>query len=196
MPHAPLLGQKRTEMETYTNIIAACRRQDKKAQLQLYNLFCKCVYNSSLRILGNSQEAEEVMQETFLKVLTRPHLLQDNEKAMERMLRRIAINHSIDIFRKRNKHFKEFTTYSANTLSDNEEEESDEEEMQEATVEMIRQGIRKLPDGYRMILSLHLIEGLKYEEIAHQLEISASSVRSQYVRARKRLIQLIHDKNE
>lgn len=184
-------------METYTNIIAACRRQDKKAQLQLYNLFCKCVYSSSLRILGNSQEAEEVMQETFLKVLTRPHLLQDNEKAMERMLRRIAINHSIDIFRKRNKHFKEFTTYSANTLSDNEEEEeSDEEEMQETTVEMIRQGIRELPDGYRMILSLHLIEGLKYEEIAHQLEISASSVRSQYVRARKRLIQLIHDKNE
>ena len=183
-------------METNTPIIAACRSQDKKAQLQLYNLFCKSVYNSSLRILGNSQEAEEVMQETFLKVLTRPHLLQDNEKAMERMLRRIAINHSIDIFRKRNKHFKEFTTYSANTLSDNEneEEESDEGEMQEATVEMIRQGIRKLPDGYRMILSLHLIEGLKYEEIAHQLEISASSVRSQYVRARKRLIQLIHDK--
>ena len=65
-------------METYTTIIAACRSQDKKAQLQLYNLFCKSVYNSSLRILGNSQEAEEVMQETFLKVLTRPHLLQDN----------------------------------------------------------------------------------------------------------------------
>lgn len=179
-------------MENYTCIVAACFRQDKKAQLQFYNLFCKCVYNSSLRIVGNSMEAEEVMQETFLKVFTRPHLLQENEKAMERMLRRIAINHSIDIFRKRNMHFEEFTERHDSTLPD--EIEPAEKEQTEITVEMIRQGIRELPEGYRIILSLHLIEGLKYEEIARQLNISASSVRSQYVRARKKLIQMIQEK--
>ena len=162
-------------MENYTCIVAACLRQNKKAQLQFYNLFCKCVYNSSLRIVGNSMEAEEVMQETFLKVLTRPHLLQENEKAMERMLRRIAINHSIDIFRKRNMHFEEFTERHDSTLPDE-----------------IEPG--ELHEGYHIILSLHLIEGLKYEEIARQLNISASSVRSQYVRARKKLIQIIQEK--
>lgn len=179
-------------MENYTRIVAACRRQEKKAQLQFYNLFCKSVYNSSLRIVGNSPEAEEVMQETFLKVFTRPHLLQENENAMERMLRRIAINHSIDIFRKRNIRFEAFTERHNSTLPD--EDEPEEEDQTEATVEMIRQGIRELPDGYRMILSLHLIEGLKYEEIARQLNISASGVRSQYVRARKKLIQMIQEK--
>ncbi len=139
-------------MENYTCIVAACLRQDKKAQLQFYNLFCKCVYNSSLRIVGNSMEAEEVMQETFLKVFTRPHLLQENEKAMERMLRRIAINHSIDIFRKRNIHFEEFTERHDSTLPD--EIEPAEEEQTEITVEMIRQGIRELPEGYHIILSV------------------------------------------
>ena len=177
-------------------IFKKLKNGDESGVAGLVELYYEDVLRYCMFRLSDRYLAEDAVQETFLKVLTRPHLLQDNEKAMERMLRRIAINHSIDIFRKRNKHFKEFTTYSANTLSDNEneEEESDEGEMQEATVEMIRQGIRKLPDGYRMILSLHLIEGLKYEEIAHQLEISASSVRSQYVRARKRLLQLIHDK--
>ena len=111
---------------------------------------------------------------------------------MERMLRRIAINHSIDIFRKRNMHFEEFTERHDSTLPD--EIEPAEKEQTEITVEMIRQGIRELPEGYRIILSLHLIEGLKYEEIARQLDISASSVRSQYVRARKKLIQIIQEK--
>lgn len=178
-------------MENYPSIVAACRRQDKKAQMQFYALFCKSVYNSSLRIVGNGPEAEEVMQETFLKVFTRPHLLQESEASMERMLRRIAINHSIDIFRKRNIRFEEFTERHSASLPD---EEPEEEDTTDATLEMIRQGIGRLPDGYRMILSLHLIEGLKYEEIAHQLGISASGVRSQYVRARQKLIQMIQEK--
>ncbi len=179
-------------MENYNHLVAACRKQDSSAQMRFYTLFCQGVYNSSLRIVGNGAEAEEVMQETFLKVFTRPHLFQKDAKSMERMLRRIAVNHSIDLYRKRSFRFEEFSERHSATLPD--EAPGEAEEAFEASVETIRTCIRELPEGYRVILSLHLLEGMKYEEIARQLKISASGVRSQYVRARRKLQELVQEK--
>lgn len=152
-------------------------------------MFYKSVYNSCFRILGNPQEAEEMMQESFLKVLNKTELLQDDAVSMEKMLKRIAINSSIDCYRKRKICFVELEDKYASVS----EPETDDALQNEIRLEAIEQMMQLLPEGYRMILSLHLIEEMDYAEIAEQLNLSASTVRSQFTRAKQKLIYLIKE---
>ncbi|MDL2251325.1 RNA polymerase sigma factor [Odoribacter sp. OttesenSCG-928-J03] len=156
--------------------------------MEFYSLFYKGIYNSSLRILGDSFEAEEVMQETFMKVFKQPELYEADAVAMKKKLNRIAINHSIDIYRKRKVRFVELNENN-HLIPD----EQDEAELEDISIEAIYQMINLLPDGYRLIVNLHLIEGIEYDEIAENLQLSATTIRSQFSRARQKLIQLIKE---
>ena len=173
-------------MSDYKTILQRCRKREKRAQLEFYSLFYKSVYNSCLRILRNPQESEEVMQETFLKVLDKIENYEGEAENMERILKRISINHAIDLCRKRKIRFVEIT--ETTDCCEEEEENKGETELQ---LEVIHRMMQQLPQGYRMILNLHLIEGFDYNEIANQLELSPSTVRSQFVRAKQKLIELI-----
>lgn len=174
-------------MDDYKTIIRKCRSRDRRAQLEFYMLFYKRVYSSCFRILGNPQEAEEIMQETFLKVLDRIEDYPAEADNMIRVLKRMAVNRSIDLYRKRKIQFVE--------LGENFEypEGNEEEEDTELRLEAIGKMMQLLPEGYRLILSLHLIEDMQYDEIARKLQISASTVRSQYIRAKQKLIRLIKE---
>lgn len=88
-------------MSDYNIIRRPMQKGDRRAQLEFYMLFYKSVYNCCFRILGNPQESEEVMQETFLKVLDKIDEYTGDADSMKRILKRIAINRSIDICRKR-----------------------------------------------------------------------------------------------
>lgn len=174
-------------MSDYNTMLRLCLQRDRRAQLEFYMHFYKSVYNSCFRILGNPQEAEDVMQETFLKVFDKIESLHCDESGMERILKRIAINQSIDLFRKRKILFTDL-----NEETDYPGEETAPEEI-ELQLEAVHRMMKLLPEGYRMILNLKLVEGLDYEDIASQLQISSSTVRSQFTRARQRLIQLIKE---
>lgn len=176
-------------MNSYKVIVHQCRKRDRRAQLEFYMMFYKSVYNSCFRILGNPQEAEEMMQESFLKVLNKTELLQDDAVSMEKILKRIAINSSIDCYRKRKICFVELEDKYASVS----EPETDDALQNEIRLEAIEQMMQLLPEGYRMILSLHLIEDMDYAEIAEQLNLSASTVRSQFTRAKQKLIYLIKE---
>lgn len=171
-------------MNDYRTILRGCLNRDRRAQLEFYMQFYKSVYNSCYRILGNPQEAEEVMQETFLKVLDKIENYKGDIYSMERILKRVAINRSIDICRKRKIEFVE--------LDDNVEymEENTAEES-ELRLEAIGKMMQLLPRGYRLILNLHLVEDMDYTDIASHLQLSPSTVRSQYVRAKQKLTELI-----
>ena len=176
-------------MNSYKVIVHQCRKRERRAQLEFYMMFYKSVYNSCFRILGNQQEAEEIMQESFLKVLDKTELLQEDAGSMEKMLKRIAINSSIDCYRKRKIRFVELEdkfTFTPDT-------DTEDTLQNEIRLEAIEHTMQLLPEGYRIILSLHLIEGLEYAEIAEQLNLSASTVRSQFTRARQKLINLIKE---
>ncbi|WP_298616731.1 RNA polymerase sigma factor [uncultured Odoribacter sp.] len=172
-------------MSDYKTILRQCRKRDRRAQLEFYMLFYKSVYNSAYRILGNSQEAEEVMQETFLKVFDRIEDYNGEASNMERILKRIAINQAIDLCRKRK---VQFLSLEENVYAMAEENSEDETDIQ---LQLIAEKLKQLPEGYRLMINLHLIEGLKYEEIAQMLQLSPSTVRSQFARARNKLIRLI-----
>lgn len=162
---------------------------DKKAT-ELFRQYGKRLYNTALRITLSSSEAEEIMQETLIRFLTgswRP----DDEWAW---LRRMCINRSIDFLR-REKRFENiddaFASAEPALADDNEEVWSG---LNGKVFPMVMDLLKAMPDGYRTILTLKLIEDIDYKEIASMLGISESSVRSQYLRGRRKLAERLREK--
>lgn len=171
-----------------TEIIELCKKNDRKAQMQLYKAFYKRIYNSCFRILRNSAEAEDAMQESFLKVFA--NLDSSIEPTLlEAWIVRIAINTSIDKLRKNRMEVIDFNENINYDIADN--NESEEWEQIEWKVEKVKAAIKNLPEKNQLIVNLYLIEGYDHEEIAGILNIPPGTVRIQYMRAKQRLIELL-----
>lgn len=167
-------------------IIERCKKGEKKAFQELYNLYAKAMFNISLRILNNANEAEEVLQDAFLKVFQRIDTY-DKNYAFGVWLKRIVINASLDVLKKRKVNLVSID--SINYI-----EEQDEEEESVYDVEVVKRCITELPDGYRAVLTLFLFEEYSHQEIAGLLGISEGTSKSQYNRAKKKLIELVKQK--
>lgn len=141
------------------------------------------MYNVSLRMVGNDVEAEDVMQESFLKAFTKLDTYR-GEVSFGAWLKKIVINRSLDQLKKRKVKFEELN-----------EKIPDEETVQlsisEIQMEKLKKSIYSLPDGYRVVLSLYLLEGYDHEEIAQILGISNGSSRSQFLRAKLKLREML-----
>ena len=163
---------------------------DKRApafQRELYGLHCRRIYNTCLRIIGNPMDAEEAMHDVFLKLFDHIDDLQD-EKAFYSWSQTVAIRTSIDRVRRKNPVFVQLDDQL--TIGDEEPEEDAVEEA-ELSVEAIKRELNRLPDGYRIVLSMRLLEEYEFEEIAQVLQIKESTVRSQYVRGREKLANVL-----
>ncbi len=172
--------EKRTD-----HLIADCRRGSRTAQLNLYKQYAQFLYVTCLRITGNAQEAEEAMQDSFLKVFTRIDQFNDGQ-CFEAWMRRIAVHTAIDYVRRQSPDMDELPPH----LAEAEPDGPDEEEIR-YSVAQVRKAASQLPAGYRVILSLYLFEGYDMEEIASILNIQPPSVRSQYLRAKKKLLDIL-----
>ncbi|MBC7826655.1 MAG: RNA polymerase sigma factor [Chitinophagaceae bacterium] len=168
-------------------LVERCKLGDTASYETLYRQYVKAMYNTSLRIVNNAADAEDVMQEAFLDAF---RCLNDFQyhSTFGAWLKRIVINKSINILRKRKLYLVELDKSTAHTLM--EEERSDELELQ-YKVEQVRKGIQKLADGYRTVLSLYLLEGYDQEEIAEILGITHNTVRTQYIRAKHKLLLIL-----
>jgi len=183
-----------TEQESYRNIhqdlINECMRGDQQAQFRIYKLYYKSMYNTSLRILNDTLEAEDVIQEAFLSAFEKIGTYRQ-EVSFGAWLKRIVINRSLDHLKKRKMVFEPVEEkFDMADESGQENGSLTEEELLEK-LEIIRNAIDSLPDGYRIILSLYLLEGYDHDEIAGIMNISPSTSRSQYARARKKLLEII-----
>lgn len=162
-------------------------RKDRKSetfQRELYDLHYRRIYNTCLRIAGNVMDAEETADDVFMKLFDRLDDLRD-EQAFVSWSQKIAIRMSIDRVRKKKPVFEQ-----VNDLTEVEEEE---DEATEYTVEAIKYAMERLPDGYRMVLSMRLFEEMEFEDIAQELRIKTSTVRSQYVRGRSKLADFLRN---
>lgn len=164
-----------------------CREGNRKAQFEIYKLYAKAMYNVALRIVNFEAEAEDVLQEAFLDAFTRIDSFR-GETTFGLWLKQIVINKSINYLRKRKVEF-----VGIETVDIAGEEETDEEELQ-WKVEEIREAVTRLPDRYRVVLTLYLFEGYDHEEISHILKISESTSRTQYMRAKIKLNNLLAKK--
>ncbi|MCE1198865.1 MAG: sigma-70 family RNA polymerase sigma factor [Marinilabiliales bacterium] len=164
-------------------LIDRCKLQDKEAQFRLYQLYYRSMFNTSLRIVNDRNDAEDIMQESFLTAFQKidGYL---GEVSFGIWLKRIVINRSLDYLRKRRVIFEEVRA----DLPLQEEEDPNEVEYQ---AEEIRKAIPLLSDNYRTILSLILLEGYDHEEVSEILDISHAASRTQYCRAKQSLRNLL-----
>lgn len=146
------------------------------------------MYNTSLRIVNHTGDAEDILQEAFADAFR--SLEEFNYKStFGAWMKRIVINKSINQLRKRKIDLIDIEKTNAGYLP--EEECPDEKDLQ-LKVEDIKKTVRLLPNGYRTVLSLYLFEGYDQEEIAEILRVSHATVRTQYMRAKQKLIHLLN----
>lgn len=167
----------------YQEIIERCLRGDTKAQFEIYKLYYKPMYNVCLRMVGNEVEAEDVMQEAFLKAFTKLDTYR-GEVSFGAWLKKIVINRSLDQLKKRKVKFEELNE----KIPDVEPSYLDISDLQ---MGKLKNAIGRLSDGYRVVLSLYLLEGYDHEEIAQILNISNGSSRSQFLRAKLKLREML-----
>ncbi|MGJ8685578.1 MAG: RNA polymerase sigma factor [Nonlabens sp.] len=175
-----------TPTETEITLYDLCEQGDQRAQLQVYDNYSRGMYHVALRILNNSAEAEDVMQESLITALNK--MSQWNREAtFGSWLKRIVINNSLSLLRKK----KKMETVSYDDVAYHLESQADDEQidMEEAgmTAQKVLQVMNELKDNYKQILTLHLIEGMDNEEICEIMNISNAMCRTTLSRAKESL---------
>lgn len=176
-------------INVHHDLINRCRKGDRLAQEEIYRLYYKAMFNTCLRILNDRLEAEDVMQESFLSAFLKLGQYK-GEMTFGSWLKKIVINKSIDALRARKFRFEELDE----KLEDEETSGFSLEQGAEEISEMIRHikdAVLRLPEGFRVVLSLALFEGYDHEEISMILGITESTSRSQLARAKKKLVEFL-----
>jgi len=177
----------------HQDLIDGCKNGDQKAQFQIYKLYYKAMFNTSLRIVSDTMEAEDIMQEAFLSAFDKIDSY-SGTVSFGAWLKKIVINRSLDAVSKQKAIFEDIDThYELQEESGNTDEKNLELEQKMSEV---KKAIENLPDGYRIILSLYLLEGYDHDEIAEILEISSSTSRSQLSRAKQKLLNELSNGKE
>jgi RNA polymerase sigma-70 factor (ECF subfamily) len=166
-------------------ILVGCLQNDPSAQRELYNRYSPKMLSVCYRFGQNREDAEDMLQEGFIKIFTQIHTFQ-NKGAFEGWVRRIIVHTCINFLKKNKKFNENIDLDHAGYL-----------EVKEETIPSIMQArqiiecIRLLPLGYRTVLNLYALEGYSHKEIAEMLDIEESTSRSQFTRAKSMLEMIL-----
>lgn len=166
-------------------MLAGCLKNNASAQEALYGRFSPRMLGVCYRFAKNREDAEDMLQEGFIKVFTQMHQYR-NEGALEGWIRRIIVHTCINNLKKNKKFSDSLDIIHANSVHIN-------EEMIPSIMQakQVVECIRMLPLGYRTVLNLYAIEGFPHKEIAGMLDIEESTSRSQYTRAKAMLEEIL-----
>jgi RNA polymerase sigma factor (sigma-70 family) len=179
------MAQRKIDM--HAHLLEGLRKQDRGAQFEVYRQYSKAMLNTAHRILQNLEEAEDVLQETFLSAFTK--IDQFNETStLGAWLKRITVNKSINALQ-RNK--ASWVPLDDAQLEHVGASAQDDEISSLWNVDQVMHTVASLPDGYRVVLSLYLLEGYDHVEIAEILGISEGTSKSQYNRAKQKVRELL-----
>ncbi|MFT3705802.1 MAG: RNA polymerase sigma factor [Agriterribacter sp.] len=174
--------------EQHIDLIARCRAGDAASFRKLYELYAKAMYNTSLRILNNISEAEDILQEAFVDAFKNINLF-ENRSSFGSWIKQIVINKSINQLKKKKIDFVEIE--DPERYAPHQDDTIDEDEIQ-LQVDRVVDAMRQLPDGYRTVLSLYLLEGYDHEEIAGIMGVAESTARTQYIRGKQKLLKILY----
>ncbi len=171
---------------THQTLVEQCKTGNSSSQYELYGLYVDAMFNVGLRFLGNKEDAEDIVQDSFVDAFKKLHSFK-YESSFGAWLKRIVINKSINHLRAKK--------VSVVPMDDHEFHLTDEEPEAAEVVDIkkVQLGMAQLPDGYRQIINLYLIEGYDHVEIGEILDISTSTSKSQYHRAKKKLLEIISE---
>ena len=168
---------------TTIQLVNLCKKQDRKAQLMLYNNYCDAMFNVSYRIVQDIYVAEDMMQEAFIKAFQQLEKLK-NPETFGSWLKRIVINNSLNYIQKNDHNMLQLDTVLYKV---EQTDQDDNWEAQQVSINEISQAIQELKSNYRLLLNLHYIEGYDYEEIVSITGLSYANCRTTISRAKERL---------
>src|ERR1035437_2109739 len=173
----------------HQDLLDGCKIGDQKAQFRIYKLYYKAMYNTSLRIVNDTMEAEDVMQDAFLQAFQRIDSY-TGQGSFGSWLKRIVTNKSLDAIRKR----KIQVSFEDEKLDFPEITEENREEEIQLQVTEVKAAIAELPEEYRLIVTLFLIEEYSHEDISEMLHISNNLSRTRLVRAKQKIQHILKEK--
>lgn len=168
------------------DIIERSTKGDRLAQYQLYNKYSKAMFNICCRMMSEREEAEDMLQESFSEAFRRLDSFRF-DSTFGAWLKRIVVNRCINEIKRRKTQLEFF-----DDMSPFSEREDMTEDLEPAlSVEKIKKAMEALPKGSRVIFSLYLLEGYDHQEISEILHISESNSKTQYMRAKQRMKEVL-----
>ena len=171
-------------------LINRCKQGDIKSYELLYNRYSRAMYHTCLRMVVNEADAEDILQDAFMEAFTNLGRLK-NIDAFAGWLKRTVINKALNQLKRNRKTWLEIDEADLDNLP--EEDATDENDFK-GKVEAITAALNLLPDKYRLVINLSVFENMSFEEIAIALEIPSSTIRSQYLRGRQKVLNSIAHK--
>ena len=172
-----------------SRLIAECKQNNRRAQLQLYDMHCKAMYHTAYNFVKDEMIAEDMAQEGFIKAFQKIDDF-NGKVTFGAWLKRIVINHCIDWLKKRKLQVVSIDNNNIQVANEDDWEVDDC-----ITMKCIDDSINKLPDKYKVVLKLFLLEGYDHQEISEILNISEVASRSQLFRGKNKLKELLKQYN-
>lgn len=174
---------------TVEDLIKGCKRQDRKCQRLLYNKYCDLAISVSMRYAKDQHEPWDIVHDAFIKVFKYISKFDAQKGNFEQWFCKIVINEAIKKYKRNRLVFpKEDEQYLL-------DDEVSPKVLDELSAKDILRLLEQLPQGYRLVFNLYVVEGYEHKEIAKMLGITASASRSQLTRAKKKLKNLIIQQN-
>ncbi|VAV83707.1 RNA polymerase ECF-type sigma factor [hydrothermal vent metagenome] len=166
------------------DIVEQCKQNNRNAQLKLYNQYCDGMFIVAKRFVKDSCEAEDIVQESFIKAFEKLHQYKAGV-TFGAWLKRIVINKSIDFLKSKKQQLLELDEVHLKVIDSNYEDEWLVDDA--ITLDEVKDAINKLPDKYMYVVMLFLIEGYDHQEIAEILQITEVASRTQLSRGKAKL---------
>ncbi len=164
-------------------LINECRNNNRKAQRELYDRFSSNLFASCLKYAPNYEEAQDILQDTFIVIFKKIDQFKD-DGSFEGWCRRIAVNTALQRYRKK----KVFNLVNEDQIKDVEVEI---EETDDVDLTSLLGMVQQLPERYRMVFSMYVLDGYSHREIANMMEITEGTSKSNLARARQHLKEMI-----
>jgi len=165
-------------------LIFECKKNNRKAQKELYDRFSNNLFASCLKYAPNYEEAQDILQDTFIVIFNKIKQFKD-DGSFEGWCRRIAVNTALQRYRKK----KVFNLVNEDQIKDIGEEEI--EEIDDIDLNSLLAMVQQLPERYRMVFSMYVLDGYSHKDIAAMMEITEGTSKSNLARARQHLKEMI-----
>ncbi len=170
---------------THREIVEQCQSGNRQAQFELYRLYSKAMYNLCLRMMKNEMSAEDMLQKSFTQVFMKIHTFRF-DSSVGAWIKRITVNNCINQMKKKRLEIQELDDRFHHIP----EPEADDNDCA-LSIEKVNEAMMQLPDGYRVVFSLYLMEGYDHKEIGEVLGISEATSKSQFSRAKAKMRSLL-----
>lgn len=178
-----------TDLVMATDLVEACKANNRKAQMELYRKYCDGMFIVAMRYLDNPEDAEDMVQEAFIKAFQKLEQFR-GEVTFGAWLKRIVINRCLDFLKSRKERLIALNEGHIHIVEDEDWSVDDS-----ISIDMVRKAMEELPDTYKYVVQLYLVEGYDHGEISEILQITPVNCRSRLLRGKGYLKKILSEKH-